>query len=135
MNADERRTWALGLVGLVVAGYGLWLLSPVLAPFLFSAVLAYLGDPLAGLAVAHGGPYPDRLGARALAQGDDLAFQFVGLAYKQRALDQADFLVGEETDCRTADAQTVPTRDVLEQARAREAMATAWVTRFIAGFR
>ena len=37
----------LGLVGLVVAGYGLWLLSPVLAPFLFSAVLAYLGDPLA----------------------------------------------------------------------------------------
>lgn len=47
MNADERRTWALGLVGLVVAGYGLWLLSPVLAPFLFSAVLAYLGDPLA----------------------------------------------------------------------------------------
>ncbi|HFD12396.1 MAG TPA: AI-2E family transporter [Crenotrichaceae bacterium] len=35
------------LIGLVISGWLIYLLSPILSPFLFSALLAYLFDPLA----------------------------------------------------------------------------------------
>ena len=41
---DSQKWWVLA-VGLTVAGF-VYLLAPVLTPFLMSAILAYLGDPL-----------------------------------------------------------------------------------------
>lgn len=38
---------AIGVGLLVLTGWLLWLLAPVLTPFLVAAILAYLGDPLA----------------------------------------------------------------------------------------
>ena len=34
-------------IGIFLIGYVLYLLTPVLTPFLISAILAYLGDPVA----------------------------------------------------------------------------------------
>ena len=42
--ADSRQWFVLALV--VAGGWLLYLLAPVLTPFLMSALLAYLGDPL-----------------------------------------------------------------------------------------
>lgn len=44
LSGDNRAT--LGLVLLVVAGFLIYLLSPILMPFLVGAALAYLGDPV-----------------------------------------------------------------------------------------
>ena len=41
---DVHRLWLLS--ALLVAGWLLWLLSPILTPFVVSALFAYLGDPL-----------------------------------------------------------------------------------------
>ena len=41
---DSHRLWLLS--ALLVVGWLLWLLSPILTPFVVSALLAYLGDPL-----------------------------------------------------------------------------------------
>jgi predicted PurR-regulated permease PerM len=46
MTADFSRRWQLLLI-IVVIGWLLWLLSPVLMPFAVAGMLAYLGDPLA----------------------------------------------------------------------------------------
>ena len=46
MTAQESRRWQL-LAIVVVIGYFVYLLSPVLMPFALAAMLAYLGDPLA----------------------------------------------------------------------------------------
>lgn len=46
MNQDNSRRWQL-LAIIVVIGYLVWLLAPVLMPFAVAAMLAYLGDPLA----------------------------------------------------------------------------------------
>lgn len=46
MNADNSRRWQL-LAIILVIGWLLWLLSPVLMPFAVAGMLAYLGDPLA----------------------------------------------------------------------------------------
>jgi predicted PurR-regulated permease PerM len=43
MTADSR-TW-LALAGLLLVGWLLWLLAPILTPFLIAALLSYLGDP------------------------------------------------------------------------------------------
>ncbi|MBK7540910.1 MAG: AI-2E family transporter [Candidatus Competibacteraceae bacterium] len=43
LRGSQTRFWSI--VGLVFLG-GIYLLAPVLTPFLFSALLAYLGDPL-----------------------------------------------------------------------------------------
>ena len=42
---DESRKW-MALALLLVSGWVLYLLAPVLSPFVTGAVLAYLGDPL-----------------------------------------------------------------------------------------
>ena len=52
---DVHRIWLL--VSAALAGWLVYLLSPILTPFLVSALLAYLGDPLV-----------DRLEARGLSQ-------------------------------------------------------------------
>lgn len=44
MNSDLRNNW---LIALVLVGLLLYLLAPVLTPFVASALLAYIGDPLA----------------------------------------------------------------------------------------
>jgi predicted PurR-regulated permease PerM len=43
-TTDTQRLWVVG--GLLIGGWLLWLLSPILTPFVVSALLAYLGDPL-----------------------------------------------------------------------------------------
>jgi predicted PurR-regulated permease PerM len=43
-STDVHRLWLLS--ALLVVGWLLWLLSPILTPFVVSALLAYLGDPL-----------------------------------------------------------------------------------------
>jgi predicted PurR-regulated permease PerM len=43
-TTDSHRLWLLST--LLVTGWLLWLLSPILMPFVVSALLAYLGDPL-----------------------------------------------------------------------------------------
>lgn len=43
-NADRRTNW---LIAVALAGWLLYLLAPVLTPFVASALLAYIGDPLA----------------------------------------------------------------------------------------
>ncbi|VAW77619.1 Putative permease often clustered with de novo purine synthesis [hydrothermal vent metagenome] len=45
MTTLESYRWFL-LVGLLIAGWLLYLLAPILSPFMFAALLAYLGDPL-----------------------------------------------------------------------------------------
>lgn len=44
MNTDKSINW---LVALGIVGWLLWLLAPVLTPFVAAALLAYMGDPLA----------------------------------------------------------------------------------------
>ncbi len=44
MQANNRMNW---LVAIALSGWLLWLLAPVLTPFVASALLAYIGDPLA----------------------------------------------------------------------------------------
>jgi predicted PurR-regulated permease PerM len=46
MNTDVSRRWQWLLIAAVILGL-LWLLAPVLMPFVLAAMLAYLGDPLA----------------------------------------------------------------------------------------
>lgn len=42
-----KTSYAYGLAALLVVGWLVWLLAPVLTPFAVAALLAYLGDPLA----------------------------------------------------------------------------------------
>ncbi len=51
MQSESRFGW--GVVLLVIMGWLLWLLAPVLTPFLFGAFLAYLGDPVADYLESH----------------------------------------------------------------------------------
>ena len=44
---NNQYKYAFFMIGLVITGWLIYLLSPVLSPFLFSALLAYLFDPLA----------------------------------------------------------------------------------------
>lgn len=44
MNMSLRTNW---LITIVLAGWLIWLLAPVLTPFVAAALLAYIGDPLA----------------------------------------------------------------------------------------
>jgi predicted PurR-regulated permease PerM len=44
MKTDRQINW---LVALAICGWLLWLLAPVLTPFVAAALLAYIGDPLA----------------------------------------------------------------------------------------
>lgn len=44
MERDNRINW---LIAIAVIGWVLWLLAPVLTPFVAAALLAYIGDPLA----------------------------------------------------------------------------------------
>lgn len=44
MQANNRTNW---LIAIALSGWLLWLLAPVLTPFVASALLAYIGDPLA----------------------------------------------------------------------------------------
>ncbi len=53
MDGEIARRLQLALL-LLLIGYVLWLLAPVLAPFALSALLAYLGDPLADRLERHG---------------------------------------------------------------------------------
>jgi len=41
-----KRASFIGLVGLLLAGWLIYLLTPILSPFLIGVLLAYLGDPL-----------------------------------------------------------------------------------------
>jgi predicted PurR-regulated permease PerM len=61
--ADTQRLWALGW--LLLAGWLLYLLSPILTPFVVSGLLGYLGDPLV-----------DRLEARGLKRTPAVALVF-----------------------------------------------------------
>ena len=61
---DAHRLWVLAW--LLVAGWLVYLLSPILTPFVVSALLAYLGDPLV-----------DRLEARGLKRTPAVALVFV----------------------------------------------------------
>lgn len=49
---ESQRIWALGLV--LIGGWLVWLLSPILMPFVVSALFAYLGDPLVDRLEARG---------------------------------------------------------------------------------
>ena len=44
MNPSLRTNW---LIAMIVTGWLVYLLAPVLTPFVASALLAYVGDPLA----------------------------------------------------------------------------------------
>lgn len=44
MNTDNRSSW---LIAIALTGWLLYLLAPVLTPFVAAALLAYIGDPLA----------------------------------------------------------------------------------------
>src|SRR5579859_4451354 len=46
MTHDSSRRWQMLAITAAII-YVLWLLAPVLMPFAFAAMLAYLGDPLA----------------------------------------------------------------------------------------
>jgi predicted PurR-regulated permease PerM len=45
-GSNESRTW-LALASVLLFGWLIYLLAPILTPFLIAALLAYLGDPLA----------------------------------------------------------------------------------------
>lgn len=60
---ETKRVWLLGSV--LLAGWLVWLLSPILTPFVVAALLAYLGDPLV-----------DRLEARGLKRTPAVAVVF-----------------------------------------------------------
>ena len=51
MNATETRRWQW-LAGLLVLGFLVWKLAPILTPFVISAGLGWLGDPLVDLGTA-----------------------------------------------------------------------------------
>jgi len=44
MNSDRRTNW---LIAIALSGWLLYLLAPILTPFVAAALLAYIGDPLA----------------------------------------------------------------------------------------
>ncbi|HET6586282.1 MAG TPA: AI-2E family transporter, partial [Oleiagrimonas sp.] len=46
MNPEISRRWQW-LAIIIVLGFVIWLLSPVLTPFMIGALLAYMADPLA----------------------------------------------------------------------------------------
>ncbi len=64
MTDSQKWLWFLGVAGL---GWLLYLLTPVLTPFLMAAALAYLGDPLV-----------DRLEARKLSRTLSVSIVFLG---------------------------------------------------------
>ena len=64
----ESQKW-FGLAGVSVGGILLYLLAPVLTPFLIAAVLAYIGDPLV-----------DRLEARRFSRTLSVTTVFLGLS-------------------------------------------------------
>ena len=66
MNLTRDVFW---LVLLLISGFLVWLLAPVLMPFLLAAILAYLADPLA-----------DRLEAAGLSRTGSTALVFGGLS-------------------------------------------------------
>lgn len=47
VQPNNQYKYVFFLIGLVIIGWLIYLLSPILSPFLFSALLAYLFDPLA----------------------------------------------------------------------------------------
>ncbi len=53
MSTLESYRWFL-LAGLLIVGWLLYLLAPILSPFMFAALLAYLGDPLVDKLEARG---------------------------------------------------------------------------------
>ena len=65
MFANESQRW-YALVIFIVLGWLLYLLSPILTPFVVSAMLAYLGDPLV-----------DRLEARKIQRGVGVSLVFL----------------------------------------------------------
>jgi predicted PurR-regulated permease PerM len=67
VTSNDSRTW-LWLAGVLLAGWLLWLLAPILTPFLIAALLAYLGDPLV-----------DHLEARRLPRTAAVVVVFLGL--------------------------------------------------------
>ncbi|HKH19860.1 MAG TPA: AI-2E family transporter [Gammaproteobacteria bacterium] len=54
-GSNESRTW-LALASVLLFGWLIYLLAPILTPFLIAALLAYLGDPLADRLEAWGLP-------------------------------------------------------------------------------
>ncbi len=67
MTRNDSRVW-LWLAGILLAGWLLWLLAPILTPFVIAALLAYLGDPLV-----------DRLEAGKLPRTAAVVVVFLGL--------------------------------------------------------
>ncbi len=47
MNAQPTNLRVNWMIAIALVGWLLWLLAPVLTPFVASALLAYIGDPLA----------------------------------------------------------------------------------------
>ncbi len=66
-SLSTKERWSL-LVGLLLTGWLFYLLSPILTPFIISALLAYMGDPLV-----------DRLEARRLPRALGVSIVFVGI--------------------------------------------------------
>jgi predicted PurR-regulated permease PerM len=67
VTSGDSQRW-LALAGVALGGWLLYLLAPVLTPFLVSALLAYLGDPLV-----------DRLQARRLSRSASVVIVFGGM--------------------------------------------------------
>ena len=55
-RSDETQVLLLWIVSLVLAGVLLYLLAPILSPFLFAAILAYICNPLVGRLALRGVP-------------------------------------------------------------------------------
>ena len=51
-TATLARRWQWALIALI-AGILVWLLAPILTPFVFAAMLGWLGDPLVDLSLIH----------------------------------------------------------------------------------